>query len=211
MKNDNIVFIPLGTRCSTATVLHIHFGKRLFSLPLDWVDLPIKNINQFVSVQQGQEDEFLTDYFKNVRLNTQRHTDGTWFPHDLHKLEYPNEESIKKHMLVKYIRRLKRFNEVLLNRDSEFVFLTLCVFPGTYGSLSDFNSLKDLIINKTGKPCTFVTINLADYDFIDGNHYNFSVILENRPNLSGEDFYNWEVNIAKKINENEFLSKIFNC
>lgn len=203
------IFIPLGTRCSTATILNVHFKKRLYSLPFDWVDLPIRNMNQFISVREGEEETFLTGYFKDVTMNTQRHKDGTWFPHDLHTHKFPTTEIVLKNTFEKYLRRLKRLVHVLSSQPDEFIFLTLCAFPETHGTSSEFNLLEELIESKTKSKCTFVTINLVDFDFQLGNHYNFAVPLETGDNLKGENYARWEREIVEKINSDPYLAELF--
>lgn len=204
---NNPVFIPLGTRCSTATILNIHFKKRLFSLPFDWIDLPIRNISQFIDIEKGKQEEFTINYFKNVKLHTQRHVDNTWFPHDLHTVDFPENEVMGR-TLEKYIRRMKRLHDVLETSES-FVFFTTCAVCGSHGNLSDFNKLKSLIEGKVNKPSIFVSINLENYNFVEGNHYNFHIPITNKNPLTGQDFADWEINIVSAINSNEFLSSIF--
>jgi hypothetical protein len=193
-------FIPLGTRCTSAAVVSL-LGKRIASFPFDWVDAPVNSIEKFIGLYSNWVEPFVRDYMSNIKAS--RHPDGTWFPHD-------NEGfSLEvKAVADKYVRRHKRLNSVL-RAPGKFFFITVVFEDDKRSPAEDYLFLKSKIENIVGSDnCIFVAINLLDHNTCYGNFYNFRVSFINRNAQDNSDWRNWELRIAKRIKENEFLKSI---
>ena len=189
MKKVN--YIPLGTRCSSAFVIRDNIEKREFSLPFDWLDMPLTAISNFISVKYENIDNFTNNYFDELG-SAHIHADGTWFPHDI--VWHNNTWTLKPNTKEKFARRLKRLSELLIT-DGFFVFLTTIIKEDKY-EFDDFEKLKIQLEEIVGKEnCVFITINLGK-DFINENHYNYLI----EPADDDDGLKIWEKNIAEKLN-----------
>lgn len=186
------IYIPLGTRCNGATIIKEHIKGRQFSMPFDWIDIPIKNISKII----GFSLEEFRDYLLQVKSNTQRHPDGTWLPHDIDYVDHKLSEVI----ISKYQRRFERFKQVL-SEENDLCFLTVLAHAsGQMGDAHDFYVLKDIILSKTKNKCKFITINLSKEDFEStSNHFNFHVPLPYMAEPDGTVFADWEKVIYDRI------------
>lgn len=193
----NRTYIPLGTRCSSAFVVQNQLKVRTSSLPLDWVDLPIRNILQFVRLDMPEIDSFMEEYFNNIGVGL-KHTDGSHFPHD----EIYNNKEVE---LEKYTRRMRRLIELIKYSNIPITYLTVIADP-LNGGVEDYNSLK-LYLDKFGTNNQFITINLYDYDFILGNHTNYHIPLSTTLELAtGDTFAEWEENIGHRIKKDFIIT-----
>ena len=194
-----INYIPLGTRCSSAFVIRDNFKKRECSLPFDWLDMPITAITNFLSFGPLEIDEKIDEYFKELGTG-HKHTDGTWFPHDIEFID--KTWKLKTETKDKFLKRLKRFNDLIQTENNFFLFLTVILEKGMYKT-EDFNKLKELIDSKVHN-CAFITINLGhESDFQFNNHFNLSIPqLEVDPGLK-----EWEKIIYENIESHAGIKK----
>lgn len=167
------------------------------ALPFDWLDMPIKSILQFVKLNSEKEVvDYVNEYWKNPHLlSSAKHTDGTWFPHDIEFIDgtYKFIHGTKD----KFTRRLARLIN-LLNTDAIFVFLTVMFEQSMYPA-SDYEVLKNVLREKTKGNALFITINLGNEpENYDHEHFNFVV-----PQIGKHDegLKGWEKLICERIKE----------
>ncbi len=204
-----MIIIPLGTRCTSASIVKELFNQRQKSYPFDWVDIPLENIGKFI--RPDNIEEFTKNYFFEV--SSQRHPDGTWFPHDFIPSHYGGDISFMNNdTIVKYTRRLTRLHNTLKGEET-LVFLTVFVHVKEENS-GHFQQLRNLILEKSFAKCLFITVNLLPCTHIEGDvnsngsHFNFVSL----PPESGSEFKawkTWEEDIYEKITENGQLQTFF--
>lgn len=204
-KNIKSIFIPLGTRCSAATILKDHFKVREFSLPFDWIDIPIKNIVQFIERFSSSEEyliNYVTDYI--IASQGQRHPDGTYFPHDFVSSHFSTETDMMRYTIEKFQRRFLRLREVFKSTDSRKIFFTVCSQVQSEESEREYTYLTYTIKHKLSSAPVFIAVNLYDYDFNtelgDPAFFNFHVpISKPLKEMTGADWAAWELDIVEKI------------
>jgi len=180
---NNTVFIPLGIRCSAAFVIGNELGKRMQAFPFDWIDTSVENITKILEMNVTG----FTKYLNEVQSHTQRHPDGTYFPHDIDYVD----GKFTKEITGKYVRRFIRLKSVL-SSDAKIVFLT--VFKNLADSPANYGLLTDKITSIRSNNI-FITVNLFDHDVNIGNHYNFYIP------VTGSNFSLWEKQIGNKIKQ----------
>ncbi len=205
------VFIPLGTRCSAATILKDHFKVREFSLPFDWIDIPIQNIEQFIERFSGSDDylkDYVTDYI--LKSSSQRHLDGTYFPHDFIPWHFNSLLEMVQATSEKYRRRFLRLKEIFKSSDRK-IFFTVFSQPQSDVGKNSYSLLATSIRRKLTSSPVFITVNLYDYDFnadnydfnvgvVDPSFFNFHVpISKPLKEMTGADWAAWELDIVEKI------------
>ncbi len=171
-----MVFMPLGARCSSASIIDGGLGKRSKAYPFDWIDIDLDTILKFLSIPpENSIENYVAEYFKNVNRETLRHeTDNTWFPHD-----FPEKEDAT----TKYIRRFKRMFD-LFKSTKNILFLT--TFAHVNKKNTDvFDKIKQRLSLLVKGECIFITINLDDLDYEKENHANFHIPL--RPSFDDFD------------------------
>lgn len=190
-----VIYIPLGTRCSSSSIIDGYFKKRKFALPFDWIDIPIEALKKFFHIENI--DSFCDSYFNLDNISHQRsRMDNAWFPH--HLLDGNNVEGEVLLLKDKFSRRLKRMYDVL-NSDAHLIFLT------TWGHVSNqdpayfelIESINSIIKNKA----TFISVNLLDVDVILTRCINFHV-----PLTTWEQY---DIEVARKLREHEMTKPYF--
>jgi hypothetical protein len=167
--------------------------KREFSLPFDWLDLPVSSMMNFLSVKTSDIDTFVEDYFKEMGTG-HIHSDGTWFPHDIEFIDN-RFWRLKPDSSAKFARRLKRLNEIL-DSPGFFVFLTVAIEPDKK-KMEGFDLLKIQLRDRTKGNCVFVTVNM-DGNLVDGDdHFNFNIVANPKED---DELKMWERQIAEKVN-----------
>ncbi len=181
---DNIVFVPLGTRCTSSAIIDGGLGKKLKTYPFDWIDINLNTILKFISIPPESTESYITEYFKKVDRTTLKHEeDGTWFPHD-----FPEKENV----VTKYTRRFKRLFE-LFNSEKNIVFLTVFAHVN-YDNIAVFEKIKKTLTTIIKGNFILITINLSDFEYeylVDG-HVNFHVPLK-------DSFDDFDKRIIEKI------------
>lgn len=201
-NKPKIQYIPLGTRCSAAFVFQDNLRVRTASYAFDWVDAPIWNFKKFITIDKKDIDTFLTQYFSEIKLNEQRHPDGSYYPHDF----YPTDQVFDMLNTVKdkYIRRLERVHEAMDSEDTK-VFLT-CIDKCNETNIQPYNELCDAIKAKSKGVCIFISVNIKNESvYMFDNKYN--LYIERNPDDA--QFKLWESHIAIEIARNENLKQYF--
>ncbi len=204
-----MIFISLGTRCTSAAVIKEQFNQRVKSYPFDWISIPIKNVAQFIRCENVEG--FTKGYLSEIV--SQNHPDGTWFPHDFVLDHYNgNSELMHSDTLLKYTRRIQRLHDTLKNGE------TLCFLITMVSSEDDYNHhfqlLRNLILEKSSGKCLFITVNLLPWSHIEGDantngsHFNFHVPLPPGDG-SFKMWKDWEKNIFDTIMDNSQLQTFF--
>ncbi len=192
-----MTIIPLGTRCSAAYIVQRNLKLRVEAYPFDWMDIHLKNIGKFLDLDYDKVEPFVRKYFSEIEPHTQRHPDGTWFPHDVFG-GYDHKE-----MTEKYVKRFLRLHNTLLNQ-KDLVFLSVTA-NGSYGNDVDYKNIKSTIRKRFGNNPLFITGNLFQTEMdLDGRHYNFNTPFIDTGNMA-EDFAVWEKKLADKIIKSEIL------
>jgi len=163
------IYFPLGTRCSSAGVIGELMKKRNNSYPFDWIDTPLFNVLKFLQYDKNNINEILLEYFAKVDEKTFRHEiDNTWFPHD-----FP----IKEDLVTKYVRRFNRMYD-LFDSNKNIVFLT--VLPHfNESNIVHYDYIKKFLDVRVKGKCTFISVNVMEFNYFDNNHINFSIPLGN--------------------------------
>jgi hypothetical protein len=189
------IYIPLGTRCSSCSILDGIFKKRKFALPFDWIDIPIGAIGKFLLLNRV---DFFEDYFSPENILQQRSlSDNVWFPHHLtDPSKFEEQLFVLRH---KFIRRLERFHEILKG-DSDLVFLT--TWGHVYNQDAEYYNLIDTISGMIDRYAIFASVNLYDKDCDLGKHINFHVPL-------GETWEQYDIDVASKLRTHEITKEYF--
>ena len=199
MDSKNTHYISLGTRCNSASIIRDRLLKRTKSYPFDWIDIDLQAILKFVSLPTDALEEYLTGYFKNIDLSTNRNKDdNTWFPHDF------VEGTTVDQVTEKYIRRFKRFFE-LLESGHKIIFLTIIAYsvPDRNNvNVQTFEKIKKVLETRTNGRCVFVSVNLNNLKFDKGHHWNFPIKIN-------QDWVGFDEDILASIRDNDYLQKYF--
>ncbi len=187
------IFLPFGTRCNSASIIDHKLNKRSASYPFDWIDISLKTMLEFLNMDRNNIPAHISNYLDHVNAETQRHEDGTWFPHD-----FADPLDVIKE---KYIRRFHRLFD-LLESDKDIIFLTILPHL-TPDSGIGFYKIADKINTIVKGKCTFIAVNLfgKDEDFQPENIIHFYV-----PLVSWETFDN---SIIEKIKNHPIASELF--
>lgn len=205
---DNIEYIPLGTRCSSAFVFKDNLKVRTKSFPFDWIDAPIKNLIQFVDIEKNQIEEKLTQFFSEFPENDSKHPDGTWFPHDI----FPNTDyyDIMDSVKDKYIKRLERLHDAFTSGKTLF-FLTIFDSCKYIDYAQYYLKLRYAIDSKCTGNTVFVSINGTNENVCltdnNGKLFHANFYIERR--LEDEQFKLLEQDIATMLLTNDYTSKYF--
>ncbi len=173
MNFNDVDFFPLGTRCSSAAILY-DLGKRKCSYPFDWVDIELSAILNFITLQKDTIEEYLKEYFNSINVEFRSSIDNTWFPHDF-KVDMDKQTAIPK-VIAKYTRRFSRMFE-LFDSGKDIVFLTVIPYVDSKNHKS-YEAIKERLNFIVKGNVHFITINHADYNFIDDKHTNFYIPLK---------------------------------
>lgn len=185
MKPTNPIYIPLGTRCNSASIIKNGLGIEQASYPFDWIDIGLPAILEWLKVPEDKLIEYTYAYIKKLTLINK--DDGTWFPHEM---LYDGGENVPElwdkitnNVACKYVRRLKRLH-LMLKAPSDILFLTTMPETKDGGLLTNnintYEEIKRTIVNLVphGR-CFFVSINLfrADKQIGNGNlfHINYHI------------------------------------
>lgn len=198
---EEIIYFPLGTRCTTVSMIAYTFNKRKLAYPFDWIDIDFSVIYEMLNLEFNNVDDYLKEYFKNIDIETYRHKiDNTWFPHDFVKLS--GQEAIDA-MTVKYIRRFKRMLE-LFESGKEIIFLTIT--PFIYDrNYSVYFQIMRLLQQKVKGKSQFIAVNITDVDFSTEHFTHFHIPLVRDDN--GWELF--EKSIAEKLQNDITTSKYF--
>lgn len=212
----NYHYVPLGLRCSAAGMLVGHFARKM-SLPFDWVDLPLTAIIDGISIQ-GDIAQYVEIFIASVDISTQRHPNGTWFPHDIiaptAALLPPQEfmaywSNFFKDMREKYTRRYKRLYNLFDSGDN-LVFVT--VIPRQDDSnIPVYDRIKTILANRVKGQCIFVTANLYPWEEAkyDGNN-NLAVNVNATLGTTGDAIWaKFEQDIADRLRNYEHSKRFF--
>ena len=202
----NYRYIPLGLRCSSAGMIDKYFTREE-SLPLDWVDIPMRTIRDISQLSEDQIPDWVNAWISKVDLKTLKSPDGTWFPHDFVDEANASYDLQVKHVSEKYIRRFKRLFSLFTSRDI-LVFLT--IIPKFNRASEDpvfYGEIKRNLAAKATGQCIFVTINLLEYEeaMFDPKN-NLSI------NLNVQLHHDWaefEKEIAGRLKSYPHSSKYF--
>jgi len=144
---DSVVYVSLGYDCSVAYQLN-KLGLRKFALPFDWIrikniddikDILLNDFQFFVDKEYLEIKNTSNKFFfigedeKIIKTETQivKHKKyNILFPHDL-ALEYGIE-----FMISKYIRRINRFRELILDDSIKKIFIRITNKIENYDFLS---------------------------------------------------------------------------
>lgn len=190
-------YVPLGTRCSAAYVVRDQLKKRQFSLPFDWIGMPgIYPMIKFFGVELKDVDDFMYEYFQKVRIDTQRHPDEMWFVHDVVGITGDNGEQVMRQVKEKYIRRFKRFIE-LLKSGKPLVFITVMGSASIDDALH-FEELKTTIRAAAIGTCFFITVNLVKTYFEKPDHVNFYIPIDESADFA-DKFHKLETDTAQRL------------
>ncbi len=191
------IYIPLGTRCSSCSIIDGQFGLRKFALPFDWVDISVSSIQHMITVQDV--DDFCEKYFSPKNISKQKSiVDQTWFPHHLTD---PDKFYIELAALKdKFCRRLKRLRELFSNPEIDFVFLTTWGHVGD--NEQDYYRLIDTISSIIKRYAFFISINLSERQYIIGKHINFNIPL-------GETWEQYDIDVANKLRTHGLTKEYF--
>ena len=165
MIHKNIKYIPFGTRCSSAMVLKEYLHKRGASLPLDWIDIPLKSIPAFIPDSKEGIALHVEKIFSSVK--GQRHEAlDIWFVHDFSKHGEPSDRELSE-IKFKYTRRFERLFDIL--KDETATIVTLTIIP----HMNDENiKAYKLAVNKlsllTDSPIYPIVINLKPVEYVFG-------------------------------------------
>ncbi len=175
---ENAIVMPLGTRCTGAIVLIDKFDLRKAGYPFDWVDTNLTAIHNLLLLDAENIESHIINYFDQVQTNTQRHPDGTWFPHDIVK---KNESDDLGQIMIKvrerYIRRFKRMHEDFQS-GKDFVFLTVFAHLDPDYSIQriqQYSLVMDLLMKMVKGNMKFITVNLTGNEVIDFNSPHVSI------------------------------------
>lgn len=198
---EEIIYFPLGTRCTTASMLADVFKKRVASYPFDWIDIEFSVIQKMLNIEYDNIEAYFTEYFKNVRVSTQRHVeDNTWFPHDF--IDASGLEAIQI-MTEKYIRRFKRMHELFESgKDILFLTITPFIYERNY---SVYFQIMRLLQQKVKGKSQFIAVNITDVDFSTEHFTHFHIPLVRDDN--GWELF--EKSIAEKLQNDITTSKYF--
>lgn len=177
LDKDNTIFIPLGTRCNSASIIKDKLGLRKCSYPFDWIDVNLKTILKYISIQRSEIESFCMGYFATLTLISKE--DNAWYPHEFVKNEpVVNIETseVLKSIAQKYIRRYNRLHDAF-DSGKDLLFLT-CMPHFKQDSEGTYEQIKEKIISTTKGNIIFFTFNIADKEFIrkkaKSTHYNYT-------------------------------------
>jgi len=168
-KNESLVIIPFGVRCSTKSILQ-RLGLQFPTMAFDWSQMNIDSMITALSLEDDKLNEFYTNYFNEIDKDTKKHKiTQSWFPHDM-KGDEMIDECIKK-----YIKRTERLKNNLKNPNPKLI---LCIFSHTKHNglasnklaLKLLNFLKNNYIN-----FKFLTINAGSKTIKTKLHTNFVI------------------------------------
>ncbi len=171
------------------------------SLPFDWLDLPTKNIKQFLDMGRSEIEPFLLKYFSEIKGD--RHSDMTWFPHD----SFDPFEGV----VDKYIKRFERLFDLFNDSSKTLIFLTIIDAVDEKINFPALSELRQFIMRrKTNASCVFISINEFDYDRESGNEDFFQAInFHIKRDEQDEQFKKFEADIATKISTHEWTKQYF--
>ncbi len=199
MEKD-LVYFPFGTRCNSASIINGVFHKRFISYPFDWIDINIKTMLKFISIEPDQIEPFFTEYFQNFNMATQKHNeDGTWFPHDFIAFQ---DKDIVKEITERYIRRFKRMH-TLFESGQDILFFT--IFPYVEDVEEDYFNIRNILKKRVKGESIFLTINFNYSDFEVANMINFYVQLSR----DEDGWAKFDQEVVKKLTEHETTKQYF--
>jgi len=164
MIKENTIFIPLGTRCNSASIINDKLGVRHTSYPFDWIDVSLETILKYIQVPEGDIETYFTDYFSKLTLISKE--DGAWYPHELIEnspvLDIETGPVLKS-IAQKYIRRYHRLHDAFKS-GNDLVFLTVLPHVGKNSDI--FRAIKNYIVPIVKGKCIFITINLSYNNYV---------------------------------------------
>ena len=195
---NNPEFVALGTRCTAATILNIN-NVRKNAFPFDWVDQPIKSILELVQISHGTYHElciYLNNYFNEVR--SQRHPDGSWYPHDFIITDYPEQQLVT--IKQKYTRRFWRMFD-LFKSGRDIVFLTV-LSEYKQEETDAYYALLFYLSQKTNGRMRAISINLLNDERYTLTHSNLVVPFYG-------DYDRFDADITAALKQNELTKQYF--
>jgi len=136
-----MLYIPLGMRCSTASIVRYQLNLIDVSLPFDWCQMTSESIAKWITI--GPDKDFIKEFFSTV--NNGRNIIGDWFPH---------EQFWDDRLIDKYLRRSIRLHD-FLKSDDDKTFFIMC------GSVTDVDNIYSVLAEKCNSRMKIITVNMG--------------------------------------------------
>jgi hypothetical protein len=153
-----MLYVPLGMRCSTASIVRSRAKLVGPALPFDWCQMNSDSMAEWII--NCNRARWIKSYFKKFDHTTHINDRGDYFPH---------EDWSDKTTGDKYVRRGKRLHEIMKSsEDKTFIMM--------WSRNCDLERLYPVLEQTCKGTINFITFNQPGNDVTYPNHDNFNVV-----------------------------------
>lgn len=147
------MIIPLGTRCTAASVVRYRIGVVQPAFVFDWAQFSVETMVEVLSLGVDQVEPYFESYFGCEFTSEKRHpVRGDWLPHDF----VPGVPV--KLIREKYVRRTHRFLNALTKTGTK-TFLTVGTFRPDEADPSVVRTIWDTLVPRTDGDLLLLAVN----------------------------------------------------
>ncbi len=171
MDVDQWMFVPMGMRCTSASVKRNELHVKSATYVFDWCQMNVDTMCAVLRLHDDAIEPFFRQYM--TELVDHRHPeDNSWFPHDTEEFGA---------LVDKYTRRTRRLlNDLRTEKPKLFITVTSPYEPSNVSICHKLKSTLSQIVPNCDETSRFIFVSATQSSYRIGNAFYLAIFVDNK-------------------------------